>query len=68
MTAGESSIDLKTEVGEPLVRLRADMMRNAASTEVLPVAVTVLAETPWLVMLAWYLMVLVFIDAGLQRW
>jgi hypothetical protein len=32
--------------------------------EILPAAAAVLAEIPWLAMLAWYLTVITYIDAG----
>jgi hypothetical protein len=64
-TARASSYDFRTELGEPLIRLNSEgIMHHSASMEILPVAATVLAEIPWLVMLAWYLTVITYIDAG----
>jgi hypothetical protein len=64
-TAWASSYDFRTDVGEPLIRLKSEgMMRHSGSVEILPVGVTVLAGIPWLVMLIWYLTVITYIDAG----
>jgi hypothetical protein len=64
-TRPASYYDFRTEVGEPLVRLNSEgIRRNTASMEILPAAAAVLAEIPWLAMLAWYLTVITYIDAG----
>jgi hypothetical protein len=39
-------------------------MRHHSDVEILPAAVPLLADAPWMVMLAWYLTVLMYVDAG----
>lgn len=64
-TPSVSSYDFRTEDGQPLLRLRSEgMMHHTASVEVPPTAAPALVEAPWLVMLAWYLTVVTYIDAG----
>jgi hypothetical protein len=60
-----TNFDFMTEAGDALIRLRSGgMMRHHADVEILPPAAPLLIDTPWIVMLAWYLTVLMYIDAG----
>jgi hypothetical protein len=48
-----------------LIRLKSEgMMHHVGTVEILPAAGPALAHIPWLVMLAWYLTVMTYIDEG----
>jgi hypothetical protein len=60
-----TTYDFMTEGGDALIRLRSSgMMRHHSDVEILSGAGPLLAEVPWIVMLAWYLTVLMYVDAG----
>ena len=64
-TPRATSYDFRTDSGEPLIRLNSEgMMRHVGSVRILPTADPVLAQIPWLVMLAWYLTVMTYLDEG----
>lgn len=64
-TPRATSYDFRTDTGEPLIRLNSEgIMRHVGTVQILPSASGELAQNPWLVMLAWYLTVMTYIDEG----
>jgi hypothetical protein len=64
-TPRATSYDFRSDLGEPLIRLKSEgMMHHVGTVEILPAAGPALANVPWIVMLAWYLTVMTYIDEG----
>jgi hypothetical protein len=60
----QSNLDFKTESDETLLRFnRAGLLHLSASVEIQQEAIG-LAELPWMVMLGWYLIVMMNMDAA----
>lgn len=60
----QSNLEFKTESGEPLVRFKSGgLLHLSAAVEIHKPAVE-LVELPWVVMLGWYLIVMMNMDAA----
>ena len=60
----QTRLDIKTETGQPLIRLHTDgFLKMSATVEICPEAKEVV-ELPWLVMLSFYLAVMMYMDAS----
>ena len=60
----QTNLEFKTESGEPLLRLKsAGLLHHFATVEIQQQAIG-LGELPWLVMLGWYLIVMMNLDAA----
>jgi hypothetical protein len=59
-----TKVEISEEAGEPLIRYNVGgLFRQSALVEVLPAALP-LAELPWMVMLGWYLIILMYQDSA----
>lgn len=60
----QTNLDFKTESGETLLRFKsAGLIHLSARVEIQPQAIA-LGELPWLVMLGWYLIVMLYNDSA----